>query len=225
MTKLDPLAPVTGRKAGDGALMRAKELALRQLVGVLLALAVLLGSWYILRKGLLVCLIELGALAAMFGIYRYYEPQIKSWFAGAAGEMKVGDILDGLAGDGWFAIHEIQTGRGNIDHVVIGTGGIFTLETKSRKGRIKPDWVREEHLKQAYAEAKWVGNVTGEKVQPLLVFSDAYLIGGRGIARRRGVVLLPARMLDGFFKRQKPQVTVEQARALHERFLAAVAPA
>ena len=205
--------------------MRAKELALRQLVGVLLALAVLLGSWYVLRKGLLVCLIELGALAAMYGVYCYYEPRIKSWFAGAAGEKKVGDILDGLAEDGWFAIHEIQTCRGNIDHVVIGTGGIFTLETKSRKGRIKPDWVRNEHLAQAYAEAKYVERVTGKRVQPLLVFSDAWLVGGRGIARRRGVVLLPARMLEGFFKRQKAQVTIDRARAVHAQLLAAVAPA
>jgi hypothetical protein len=33
-------------------------------------------------------------------------------------------------------VNDIQTGRGNIDHVLVGPPGVFLLETKNRAGRL-----------------------------------------------------------------------------------------
>jgi hypothetical protein len=213
----------TARRAGSGAFEHAEALALRVVLGVVLAFAVLLVSWALLGSGWLLVGIELAAIGAMLLLDRFYSPQVDRWLQGARGEQKVGEIVDALADDGWFAIHDVAFGRGNIDHIVVGVGGLFTIETKSRKRPIRPDWVSDEHLRQAFAEAMSLERVTGYKVQPLLVFSDAWLIGGKGMARRKGVVILTARTLDAFFARQKPQVSVDRARAVHGRLLVAVA--
>ncbi|MBV8948155.1 MAG: NERD domain-containing protein, partial [Solirubrobacterales bacterium] len=36
-------------------------------------------------------------------------------------------MLDGLRERGWLALHDVQLGRGNIDHVLIRPAGIFTV--------------------------------------------------------------------------------------------------
>jgi hypothetical protein len=81
-----------------------------------------------------------------------------------------------LREDGWFALHDVHLDRGNIDHVLIGPAGIFTIETKSHRGRLRVDRIARSMLKQAYAEAKLVERVTELRADPLLVFSNAYLI-------------------------------------------------
>jgi hypothetical protein len=71
-------------------------------------------------------------------------------------------------------------------------------------------------LSQAYAEKKLLERISGERVEALLVFSRAYLIG-RVPARRRGVTVLPARMLAGFLRRQPQTLSAAQARELDGR--------
>ena len=115
---------------------------------------------------------------------------------GAVGEEQVGQIIDGLRDQGWLAIHDATSGRGNIDHILIGPAGLFTVETKSHRGQIDPGKIDPAMLKQAYAEGKFVERIVGTDVEPLLVFSRAFLIG-RGVSRRAGVTVLPARMLAG----------------------------
>jgi hypothetical protein len=52
-------------------------------------------------------------------------------------ERHVGAILDALASRGWRVVHDMETDRGNIDHVVVGLGGVFIVETKGR-ARLSP---------------------------------------------------------------------------------------
>ena len=118
-------------------------------------------------------------------------------------------------------IHDVSFGRGNIDHIVIGPGGIFTVETKSHGGRIPIEKIDRKMVGQAYAEKKMLETITGMEVQALLVFSRAYLIG-RVPAWRRGVAILPARMLAGFFARRKPMMSAEQAAEIHSRLALAI---
>ena len=61
------------------------------------------------------------------------------------------------------------------------------------------------------------------EVQALLVFSDAYLVGKKPPVRLMGVTVLPARMVAWYFGRQRPVMSVEEARALHGRLANAVA--
>lgn len=108
-----------------------------------------------------------------------------------------------------------------MDHIVVGPGGIFTVETKSRKGRLSLDRLDPKMLGQAYAEKKSLETVTGMEVQALLVFSHAYLVGSVP-AKRRGVTIVPARMLAGFFARRRPLMSVEQADSIYDRLCLAV---
>lgn len=144
-----------------------------------------------------------------------------AWAQGAEGEEVVGQVLEGLVTDGWQVIHDVSFGRGNIDHIVVGPGGLFTVETKSRRGRLLLDNLDPKMLGQAYAEMKTLETITGMEVQALLVFSHAYVID-KVPAKRRGVTILPARMLAWYFSRQRPKMSVEQADEIYDRLCLAV---
>ena len=58
-----------------------------------------------------------------------------SWYVGALGERYVAGVLRALP-PGWTVLHSVPVGRGtsDIDHVVIGPAGVFTLNTKHHAG-------------------------------------------------------------------------------------------
>ena len=58
------------------------------------------------------------------------------WYKGALGEIAVGEILERL-GPEWTVLHAVPVGAGasDIDHVLIGPGGVFTLNTKNHAGQ------------------------------------------------------------------------------------------
>jgi hypothetical protein len=144
-----------------------------------------------------------------------------AWAQGAEGEEVVGEILEGLEADGWQVIHDVSFGRGNIDHIVVGPGGLFTVETKSRRGRILLDNLEPKMFAQSYAEKKTLERITGMEVEALLVFSQAYVID-KVPAKRSGVTIVPARMLTWFFSRRRPTMSVEQADEIYDRLCLAV---
>ena len=59
----------------------------------------------------------------------------RAWRRGAEGEEEVAFRLSKL-GDGWHVIHSVPVGNkgADIDHVVIGLPGVFTLNTKNHLG-------------------------------------------------------------------------------------------
>ena len=59
----------------------------------------------------------------------------RAWRVGADGEEEVARQLDKLP-DGWCVLHAIPVGEkgSDIDHVIIGPGGVFTLNTKNHSG-------------------------------------------------------------------------------------------
>jgi Nuclease-related domain len=69
----------------------------------------------------------------------------RAWRVGADGEEEVARRL-GKLGDGWHVLHAVPVGdRGaDIDHVVIGPGGVFTLNTKNHRG--KRVWTAQRSL-------------------------------------------------------------------------------
>lgn len=158
---------------------------------------------------------ELVVIALVLVIGHFGLPVVERWSRGAAGEEHVGAILDGLAAHGWLTVHDLDTGRGNVDHVVVGPAGVFTVETKSHRGRIAVDSIERRMLSQAYAQAKHVEELIGGPVTPLLVFSRAYL--SRPLSRHRGVLVLPARLLAGHLGRREETLDPETVRALHAR--------
>ncbi|MFJ2173966.1 nuclease-related domain-containing protein [Streptomyces sp. NPDC087851] len=60
------------------------------------------------------------------------EDENSSWRKGLRGEKIVGAELDRLKSQGWVALHSIPLPSGaDIDHLLIGPGGVFCLNTKN----------------------------------------------------------------------------------------------
>lgn len=159
-------------------------------------------------------------IVGVCAIDRLAVPIINRWDQGAAGEEQVGAILEQLASKGWLVIHDVPVGHGNIDHILVGTGGVLAVEVKSHGGRIAVDRIDERMLNQAWRHAYVLRDITGRRdVQPLLVFSRAYL--DQPVAVRKGVTVLPARMLAGHLARRPTALTAGEAVELHARLRAA----
>jgi hypothetical protein len=71
---------------------------------------------------------------------------------GFVGERAVGEELNQLLASGWKVFHDVEFHDNpgqkpfNVDHVVVGTGGVFAIETKTRRKRAnrKPDDPKNE---------------------------------------------------------------------------------
>lgn len=66
---------------------------------------------------------------------------------GAAGEAATAEVLAGLPSE-WTALHDVRwPGRrlANVDHVVIGPGGVFVIDSKNWSGRVSTEG---GHLRQ-----------------------------------------------------------------------------
>jgi len=75
---------------------------------------------------------------ALRDLMRYRDDNL-----GYLGERFVGDCLEPLKRKGWFVFHDVpgeaDKRKFNIDHVAVGPGGIWAIETKTRrKGRARP---------------------------------------------------------------------------------------
>lgn len=66
------------------------------------------------------------------------SPAEQAWRKGASGERQVGRVLDSLQSSGVSTLHDrkLPGSAANVDHVVVGPSGVFTIETKSYTGRM-----------------------------------------------------------------------------------------
>ncbi|MCY7324930.1 MAG: NERD domain-containing protein [Microbacteriaceae bacterium] len=124
-----------------------------------------------------------------------------SWYLGALGEIAVGDILRRLP-DGWTAFHALPVGtkESDIDHIVVGPGGVFAINTKRHRG--KPIWIadrtfmvsghRQPHLRNAEYDADRVARLLGDRmpvpVHPMIVLVDPKSINMKKAPKRVKVI-------------------------------------
>jgi hypothetical protein len=204
----------TARTPGQYARAAVRRLRMRTLVtlGVLATATALLGRGFGLQD-VRFLMAELALLVSMFVVTRYVLPLVERRDRGAMAEEQVGGLLDELASRRWRVIHDASLGRGNVDHIVIGPPGVFTIETKSHPGPFRVGRVHGQTLAQAQAQGKAIGWVTGVEVQPLVVFSRAWV--DRPGARRKGVRVLPARMLVGYLERLPRRLGAEEVEQAH----------
>src|SRR5271169_5373487 len=210
-------ADPTGRTAGQYARRTVLRLRMRTLVtlGALAVATALLGRTFGLHDPRFLAS-EVALLVSMFVISRYVLPLVERHDIGAAGEEHVGGLLDELAGQRWRVIHDASLGHGNVDHILIGPAGVFTIETKSHAGPVRVGRVHGATLSQAQAQRKAIEEVAGVSVEPLLVFSRAWV--DRPMARRNGVRIIPARMLVGYLARgNQTRLSPEQIAQVKER--------
>ena len=174
----------------------------------------LLAGWILLALSLCSVLLSL-----MFGLRR-----VESFFKGARGEEKIAGILATLP-DSYHVFNDFVVGRSHIDHVVIGPGGVFAVETKCWRGTVT---VEEGHIlldgqlpdrpplaqakreaalvKKALQAAGWAGGV-----MPVLVFASNTFSAHR--ANVQGAVVMNANELQRSFDTERVVIpTVELAR-------------
>ena len=149
----------------------------------------------------------------------------RDWRVGANGEEEVGRRLRRL-GEGWHVIHAVPVGENgsDIDHVVIGGAGVFTLNTKNHsRAKVwvverallvngqKTDYLRNSRF-EAKRASKLLSNACGFDiaVQPVIVVmaadlrikaqpADVHVVARKQIARwlsRRPQVLTPERVAE-----------------------------
>ncbi|WP_214465596.1 nuclease-related domain-containing protein [Microbacterium flavescens] len=116
------------------------------------------------------------------------------WYLGALGELQVAEQLAKL-GPGWTVLHSVPIGdRGSdIDHVVIGAAGVFTINTKFHEGariwvgskRLLVNGQKTDHLRNARYEAQRVAReLTSVAGIPVDAHPAIVLVGIRSITIR-----------------------------------------
>ena len=167
-------------------------------------------------------------LAMFFGLSPIHADDA-SWYTGALGEQAVGRQLARL-GPEWTLLHAIPVGTGDsdIDHLLIGPPGVFTLNTKRHKG--KKIWVADyrilvsgqkvEHLRNARSEAsrasKLISRALGRTVAvtPALVFVDPGEVTIR--SRPKDVMVLTERGLVRALKKLPTRLSEDQVITIGE---------
>jgi len=61
---------------------------------------------------------------------------VQRWRDGSDGERKTARALRPLERDGWNVVHDVVGERGNRDHIAVGPGGTFLIDSKAPSGLI-----------------------------------------------------------------------------------------
>ncbi len=98
-----------------------------------------LGRLLVPRLGLMVGV--LAAMAVGWGLRFRPSPDAIVWRRGAAGEQRTARLLSPLERQGWVVLHDLAVpgSRANLDHLVIGPGGVFVVDSKRYRGRLRLD--------------------------------------------------------------------------------------
>jgi hypothetical protein len=98
------------------------------------------------------------------------------WDQGASGEELTARLLAPLARIGWVILHDrrIPGTPANLDHLLIGAGTVWVVDTKAWRGRVKllgdgRLWYGRTHLDQVLAAMRWQAHVVAEHVQRCLI--------------------------------------------------------
>lgn len=83
-----------------------------------------------------------GAAALVAGLLGPSVRDADRWWRGAEGERRTAEVLDALPARRWAVWHDLAVpgSRSNIDHLVIGRTGIWVVDTKTTRARIRSGW-------------------------------------------------------------------------------------
>jgi hypothetical protein len=156
---------------------------------------------------------------------------------GQRGEQAVAEALNEAADSGFRSFHDLPAEEDwNIDHVAVGTRGVFLIETKARRRRAGRKGQREHEvvydgeclqfpssrdskpIEQARNNAKWLSNFlekkTGEAVwvEPLVVLPGWYVQNSGN--RNFPVKAMNAVYLPGYLRGQGDKIGAAQVRRI-----------
>jgi Nuclease-related domain len=174
-----------------------------------------LGSLLAPRLGLAAA--GVAAIVAGWALRFRPSPDALAWRQGAAGERRTARLLGPLERHGWAVLHDLAVSgsRANIDHLVIGPGGVFVIDSKQYRGRLQLDssgrlWHGRHplapSLRAVSFEADQAAQVLpdpGVAVVPIVAVHGAEVPWGKVVTD--GVPVVAARRLPGML-RQLPTV-------------------
>jgi nuclease-like protein len=148
------------------------------------------------------------AVAALVGWrlrFRSSE-QARSWQRGAHGERRTARLLDRLVRDGFVVFHDLAVpdSEANVDHLVIGSTGVFVIDSKQWTGSVHRGgdglaWHNRYPLDRTLETVRWaaraISRVLGTRAAALLCVHGAHVHGG-GL-EAQGVAIVPAHLLRG----------------------------
>lgn len=167
----------------------------------------------------------------VFKLYRLRK-QIKRLKQARDGEKAVGQYLEALRESGYRVFHDVIGKNFNLDHVIIGPKGIFTIETKTFSKPVKgnatihfdgtaisingykPD---RDPIAQALAQANWLSEFVKEStghthaVKPVVVFPGWFVCSGPD-AKRNKVWVINPKGLPKFLEDASPQLSSEEIK-------------
>jgi hypothetical protein len=148
------------------------------------------------------------ALALLaFGAAEQRSVEAMRWIRGSRAEREVGAELELLRADGAIVAHDVETERGNVDHVVALARGAYVVETKYRR-------YDERHLRQAKRNAYWLHERAGVWVTPVIC------LGSRADRpyRREGVWIMGKPHLVAWLRRRRGRrIDLERLRRALQR--------
>jgi hypothetical protein len=175
----------------------------------------LLGNLLAPRLGLAVA--ALAAMVAGWALRFRPSPDAVVWRRGAAGERRTARLLGLLERQGWAILHDLAVpgSRANLDHLAIGPGGVFVIDSKQYRGRLRLDrsgrlwhgrYPLAPTMRAVSFEADQAAQVLpdpGVAVVPIVAVHGAQVPWGKVVID--GVPVLPARRLPSML-RQLPAV-------------------
>jgi hypothetical protein len=193
-------------------------------VAVILAVATvggLLGRLLAPRLGLV--LGGLVAVAAGWGLRFRSSPDAVAWRRGSAGERRTARLL------GRTILHDLAVpdSRANIDHLVIGPGGVFVIDSKRYRGRLQLDpsgrlwhgrYPLAPTLRAVDFEADQAARVLpdpGVAVVPIVAVHSAQVPWGKVVTD--GVPVVAARRLPSMLRALPPVLGPERVAALADQ--------
>ena len=186
-----------------------------------------LGSLLAPRLGLI--LGGLAAVVAGWGLRFRPSPDAVAWRRGSAGERRTAQLLDPLERHGWAVLHDLAVprSRANIDHLVIGPGGVFVVDSKQYRGRLQLDpsgglWHGRYPLAsmvQAVSfEADQAAQVLpdpGVVVRPIIAIHGAHVPWGKVLMD--GIPVVPAERLPGMLRALPAMLGPERVAVLADQ--------
>jgi Nuclease-related domain len=159
----------------------------------------------------------LAALAVGWGLRFRPSPDAVAWRRGASGERRTARLLDPLERHGWAVLHDLAVpeSRANLDHLVIGPGGVFVVDSKQYRGRLRLDavgklWHGRHPLAPTLGAVSWEADQAaqvlpdpGMAVVPIVAVHGAQVPWGKVVTQ--GVPVVSARRLPSML-RQLPAV-------------------
>jgi hypothetical protein len=137
-------------------------------------------------------------LLVAFAAWRFWKirPKARALRQGIEGEKAVGQYLERLRENGYHVFHDVIGSGFNVDHVLIGPAGVFTIETKTwskpARGEAKIRFDGEQLITlgralernpvvQARAQSSWLKGLLAEStgckfdVFPVVLFPGWYI--------------------------------------------------